>query len=160
MRPKGFPKTLLKNVVLWDAPPLRSTGVPNLFGLFPLRCQFADEKAPNKLGIPTGESFFNRIIETKRLVEGALVGGKRLVPIRFSTEFILSLSKGSEATQPALTLQPWGTARESVGPYQRGMPHPPSIRRVSPVTLSKAGEHIRTIIWAISGRVTSRPTGV
>ena len=36
-----------------------------MFGVFPLRCQFADEKAPNKLGIPTGESFFNRVIETK-----------------------------------------------------------------------------------------------
>ena len=49
--------TLLKNVLVWDRPPLRSTGVPNLFGLSPLRCQFADEKAPNKLGIPIGGSW-------------------------------------------------------------------------------------------------------
>ncbi len=52
--------TLLKNVVLWDRSLLRSIGVPTLFGLFPLRCQFADEKAPNKLGIPTGEAFFQQ----------------------------------------------------------------------------------------------------
>jgi hypothetical protein len=57
-------RVLLKNVVLWDRPPPRSTGVPNLFGLFPLRCQSANGKAPNKLGIPTGEVFFNRIQET------------------------------------------------------------------------------------------------
>ena len=38
-----------------------------MFGVFPLRRQFADEKAPNKLGSPTVEAFFNRIIETKRL---------------------------------------------------------------------------------------------
>jgi hypothetical protein len=56
--------TLLKNVLVWDGPPLRSTGVPNLFGSSPLRCQFTDEKAPNKLGIPTGGSFFNRIFDT------------------------------------------------------------------------------------------------
>jgi len=55
-----------------------------------------------------------RRIEAKRLVEGAPVGGKRLVSIRFSTEFILSLSKGSEATQPALTLQPVKDLRHSV----------------------------------------------
>jgi hypothetical protein len=61
---------LLKNVLAWDGPPLRNTGVPNgstelaevLFGLSPLRCQFADEKAPNKLRIPTGGSFFNKLI--------------------------------------------------------------------------------------------------
>jgi hypothetical protein len=56
--------TLLKNVLGWDGPPLRSTGVPSLFGVFPLRCQFADEKAPNKLGIPTGGSFFNKLLDT------------------------------------------------------------------------------------------------
>jgi hypothetical protein len=55
---------LLKNVLAWDGPPLRNTGVPNLFGLSPLRCQFADEKAPNKLGIPTGGSFFNKVLDT------------------------------------------------------------------------------------------------
>jgi hypothetical protein len=37
-----------------------------LFGLFPLWCQSASWKAPNKLGIPTGEAFFNKVIETKR----------------------------------------------------------------------------------------------
>lgn len=56
-------KTLLKNVALWDAPPLRSTGVPNLFGVSPPGRQFADEKPPNKLGTPTGRVFFNRVIE-------------------------------------------------------------------------------------------------
>ena len=35
-----------------------------MFGLSPLRRQFADEKAPNKLGSPTAEAFFNRILET------------------------------------------------------------------------------------------------
>ena len=56
-----------------------------------------------------------RRIEAKRLVEGAPVGGKRWVSIRFSTEFILSPSKGSEATQqPALTLQPVKDLRHGV----------------------------------------------
>jgi hypothetical protein len=36
-----------------------------LFGLFPLRCQSANGKAPNELGIPTGEVFFNRILLTE-----------------------------------------------------------------------------------------------
>jgi len=70
--------------VLWDGPPLRSTGVPNLFGVVPLRCQSANGKAPNKLGIPTGEAFFNRVIKTKRLIKSAFVGRKRLVSIHFS----------------------------------------------------------------------------
>ena len=56
--------TLLKNALLWDGPPLRSIGVPNLFGLSPLWCQFADAKAPNKLGTPTGGSFFSRVFDT------------------------------------------------------------------------------------------------
>jgi len=43
------------------------------------------------LGIPTGESFFNRIIETKRLCETLSLGFDML-----SAEFILSLSKGYE----------------------------------------------------------------
>ena len=60
--PKGF-QTFLRNVVLGDAPPLRSTGVPNLFGLFPLRCQSANGSPPNKLGVPTREVFFNRIFQ-------------------------------------------------------------------------------------------------
>jgi hypothetical protein len=38
-----------------------------LFGLFPLERQFADEKAPNKLGIPTEESFF-KVIKRKSLL--------------------------------------------------------------------------------------------
>ena len=66
--------TLLKNVVLWDRPPPRSTGVPNLFGLFPLRCQSANGKAPNKLGIPTGAVFFNRIFDTGKAVMICIIG--------------------------------------------------------------------------------------
>ena len=62
--------TLLKNVVLWDRSPLRSTGVPNLFGVLPLRRQFADEKAPNKLGSPTMDAFFNRVLDTLRYSTG------------------------------------------------------------------------------------------
>jgi hypothetical protein len=45
-----------------------------LFGVFPLRCQFADEKAPNKLGIPTGGSFFNKLLLTE--AERARFGSK------------------------------------------------------------------------------------
>ena len=52
---------LLKNVVLWDSPPLLSAGVPNLFGVSPQRRWFADEKAPNELGSPTGDVFFNKV---------------------------------------------------------------------------------------------------
>jgi len=76
---RAISRTLLKNVLVRDGPPLRSTGVPNgstelaevLFGVSPLRCQFTDEKAPNKLGIPTGGSFFNRIIPSERLLGGS-----------------------------------------------------------------------------------------
>ena len=57
--------TLLKNVVLWDGSPPGSAGVPNLFGLSPPGCQFVDEKPPNKLGTPTGDAFFNRILDTR-----------------------------------------------------------------------------------------------
>jgi len=38
----------LKNDMLWDRPPLRSTGVPSLLGVFPLRRQPADDKGPQQ----------------------------------------------------------------------------------------------------------------
>ena len=56
--------TLLKNIVLWDGSPPRSAGVPNLFGVSPQRDQFADQNAPNELGSPTENAFFNRILDT------------------------------------------------------------------------------------------------
>ena len=56
--------TLSKNIVLWDGSPPRSAGVPNLFGVSPQRDQFADQNAPNELGSPTENAFFNRIFDT------------------------------------------------------------------------------------------------
>jgi len=44
-----------------------------LFGLSPQRRQFAYEKTPNKLGTPTEEAFFNRILPTE-LVRSATFG--------------------------------------------------------------------------------------
>jgi hypothetical protein len=54
----------LKNIVLWEGYPLRSTGVLNLFGLSPPGCQFEGKKILNKLRTPTEDAFFNRIRET------------------------------------------------------------------------------------------------
>ena len=39
-----------------------------MFGLSPLACQFVSEKTLNKLRTPTGDVFFNKVIETKRVV--------------------------------------------------------------------------------------------
>jgi hypothetical protein len=58
--------TLLKNVTLWDGSPPGSAGVSNLFGLSPPGCQLVGEKTPNKLGTPTGDAFFNRIIDIEQ----------------------------------------------------------------------------------------------
>jgi hypothetical protein len=47
-----------------------------LFGVSPRQRWFADEKALNKLRTPTGDAFFNRVIETDRLqaeLEGASI---------------------------------------------------------------------------------------
>ena len=69
--------TLLKNIVLWDGSPPRSAGVPNLFGVSPQRGQFADQNAPNELGSPTEDAFFNRTFDTLRYSIGARSGGYR-----------------------------------------------------------------------------------
>jgi hypothetical protein len=88
---RAVSKTLLKNTVLWDRPPLGSAGVPNLFGVSPQQRWFAGEKALNKLRTPTGDTFFNRVIETMRLGKTRSLGFDTL-----SADFILSLSKGYE----------------------------------------------------------------
>jgi len=47
-------RALLKNVALCDGFPPGSAGVPSLFGLSPPPRRLVVEKAPNKLGTPTG----------------------------------------------------------------------------------------------------------
>ena len=65
--------TLLKTVVLWDGSPPTSAGVPNLFGVSPQRRRFAGGKAPNKLGSPTIEAFFNRLFDTLLAIRSQLL---------------------------------------------------------------------------------------
>jgi hypothetical protein len=55
---------------VWDGAPPGGTGVPNLLEGLPLRRQFADEKAPSRLGSPTIEAFFNRIQMTFHKTSG------------------------------------------------------------------------------------------
>jgi hypothetical protein len=55
--------TLLKNIVLWDRPPLGSAGIPNLFGVSPQQRWFAGEMVLNKLRTPTGDALFNRAFD-------------------------------------------------------------------------------------------------
>ena len=79
-------RTLLKNIVLWGGSPPRSAGVPNLFGVSPQRDQFADQNAPNELGSPTENAFFNRIIEAKRFGETRSLGFDTLFATLRSTQ--------------------------------------------------------------------------
>ena len=90
--------TLLKNVVLWDGSPPRSTGVPNLFGVSPQRGQFADQNAPNKLGTPTKDAFFNRILNT--VFRYADLLGRRSLP------YLLGLSSQRRTETNGIVISP------------------------------------------------------
>jgi len=52
-----------------DNPPqqVEDSGVPNLFGVFPLQPQFVGEKIPDELETPARLVFLNRVLDAKEL---------------------------------------------------------------------------------------------